>query len=45
MIDSNFSDTVFNCDECPAFTTCNCECSCFVTVFNWLNAHGDEEVE
>ena len=41
----SFAILALNCDECPAFETCDCECSCFVTVFDWLSAHGDEEVE
>lgn len=40
-----FAETALYCDECPAFANCDPSTSCSITVFAWLRAHGDEEVE
>lgn len=40
----SFASTALNCDECPVFMTCGYT-SCSETMFDWLTAHGDEEVE
>lgn len=41
----SFAKTALNCDECPVFMTCDYARNCSETMFDWLKAHGEEEVE
>lgn len=42
---ASFAATALNCDECPVFATCDHARRCCETMFDWLQAHGHEEVE
>lgn len=42
---ASFAKTALNCDECPAFAVCDPTMDCCETLFGWLRAHGNEEIE